>query len=113
MIICYTRETGWVGYKVHLTETCDEDAPRLITQIETTLATTADGEMTAPIHEALKQKDLLPNDHLVETAYFDAELLVTSQEKYGVNLVGPTRHDTAWQARQGGTGFAATDFQVD
>jgi transposase len=28
----------WVGYKVHLTETCDEGQPRLITHVETSLA---------------------------------------------------------------------------
>lgn len=25
------RETNWLGYKVHLTESCDADAPHLIT----------------------------------------------------------------------------------
>jgi len=32
--------TGWVGYKVHLTETCEDDAPNLITHVETTAAPT-------------------------------------------------------------------------
>jgi transposase len=62
------RETTWVGYKVHVTETCDEDAPRLITHVETTLATTAEGQVTAPIHTALQAQDLLPADHIVDTA---------------------------------------------
>src|SRR5919199_939576 len=30
--------TCWVGYKVHLTETCDDDLPNLITHVETTSA---------------------------------------------------------------------------
>lgn len=34
------RATYWVGYKAHLTETCDEDLPLVITNVETTLATT-------------------------------------------------------------------------
>ena len=89
------RQTRWVGYKVHLTETCDEQLPRIITTVKTTLATTDDGDMTTPIHEALQTRDLLPADHLVDTAYIDAELLVSSQESYGVNLVGPTRIDTS------------------
>jgi hypothetical protein len=25
--------TGWVGYQVHLTETCEDDAPNLITHV--------------------------------------------------------------------------------
>jgi transposase len=34
------RETHWVGYKVHLTETCDGGHPHLITQVITTPTTT-------------------------------------------------------------------------
>jgi transposase len=39
------RETHWVGYKVHLTDTCDADHPDLITQVMTTPATTQDSVM--------------------------------------------------------------------
>lgn len=28
---CTKRGVEWVGYKVHLTETCDSDSPHLIT----------------------------------------------------------------------------------
>ena len=37
----YSDKRGhhWRGYKVHLTETCDDDAPSLMTHVETTLAT--------------------------------------------------------------------------
>lgn len=107
------RQTNWVGYKLHFSETCDEQLPRIITDVKTTLAPIADGEMTTPIHQALQAKDLLPKDHLVDTAYLDAELLVTSHETYGVNLVGPTRVDTGWQARQTEGGFSADNFVVD
>ena len=34
------RSIQWTGYKVHLTETCDLDQPRLITNVETTASTT-------------------------------------------------------------------------
>jgi transposase len=33
---------------------------------------------------------LLPEQHLVDAGYVDAELLVTSQREYQVGLVGPT-----------------------
>jgi len=102
-----------VGYKVHVSETCDEQPPRIITNVKTTLAPIADGEMTTPIHQALQAKDLLPKYHLVDTAYLDAELLVNSQAEYDVNLVGPTRIDTGWQARQTEGGFSANNFVVD
>jgi transposase len=107
------RQTNWVGYKVHLTETCVEALPRIITKVQTTLALVADGAMTTPIHAALQAKHLLSTDHLVDTAHLDAELLVTSQEMYGINLVRPTRMDTGWQARQVEGSFAAENFVVD
>lgn len=39
---CVKRSTEWIGYKVHLTETCEAEQPHLITQVETTPATTHD-----------------------------------------------------------------------
>src|SRR3954467_1512715 len=59
------REMEWVGYKVHLTETCDEEKPHLIVNVETTPATTPDDNMTKPVHESLKERSLLPGEHLV------------------------------------------------
>ena len=104
--------TAWVGYKVHLTETCDEDSPHLITNVETSPGPTCDGAMTPEIHEALKDRDLLPERHIVDTGYLDAELLVDSQQEFGVELIGPTRPDYKWQAREG-TGFDAAKFAID
>src|SRR5262245_14452348 len=36
------RSLTWTGYKAHLTESCDEETPHLITHVETTFAETAD-----------------------------------------------------------------------
>ncbi|MFI9848735.1 IS5/IS1182 family transposase, partial [Nonomuraea sp. NPDC051941] len=47
------RGTGWVGYKVHLTETCDDDTPHLITHVATTDATVEDSQMTAVVWDDL------------------------------------------------------------
>lgn len=104
--------TQWVGYKIHLTEACEEDTPLLITNVETTPGPVADGDMTPIIHRALERTQLLPQTHLVDTGYLDAALLVSSVQDFGVDLYGPTRLDYHWQAREG-TGFAARDFQVD
>jgi transposase len=106
------RTTSWVGYKVHLTETCDDDSPHLITHVETTPAPLADDTAVPLIHEALQQRDLLPGVHLVDTGYVDAAELVSSQQDYGVDLFGPTRLDYHWQAREE-TGFEACQFVVD
>jgi transposase len=106
------RETSWVGYKVHLTETCDEDTPHLITHVETTPAPLVDSDVTATIHQDLRGTDRLPATHIVDTGYVDANLLVTSQRDFGVDLLGPTRPDAHWQARAG-EGFEAGAFTID
>ncbi len=36
------RGMEWIGYKVHFTETCDEEMPHLITHVETTTAAIPD-----------------------------------------------------------------------
>jgi transposase len=90
--------TSWVGYKVHVTETCDDETPHLITHVETTAGPVADGEVTPRIHPALAGKGLLPDLHIVDTGSLDAALLVTSQREYGVNILGPMRADDTWQA---------------
>lgn len=71
------RSTIWTGYKVHVTETCDEDSPHLITHVETTSATTQDKECTADIHQALADKQVLPSEHFMDTGYVDGEHLVS------------------------------------
>jgi transposase len=48
----------------------------------------------------------------VDTGFLDADLLVDSRDDYGVDLLGPTRLDYHWQAREG-AGFDAQHFQVD
>jgi transposase len=110
----YARQhtTQWVGYKVHLTETCEDDLPHLSTHVETTSAPAADGATTPQIHAALQQRGLLPATHIVDTGFLDAALLVDSRVNYGVDLLGPTRLDDHWHARQG-AGFDAQHFQSD
>jgi transposase len=110
----YARKhsTQWVGYKVHITESCEDDLPHLITNVETTPGPAADGETTPQIHAALQRRGLLPGTHIVDTGFLDADLLVESQDDYGIDLLGPTRLDYHWQARAG-AGFDAQHFQID
>ncbi len=106
------RETEWVGYKVHFTETCDPERPRVITHVETTPATTPDDHMVAVVHDALAARDLLPSEHLVDKGYTDSAVLLESERAHGVRLVGPVAADPSWQTRAG-AGFAQADFVVD
>ena len=105
------RDTTWTGYKVHLTETCDEDLPHLVTNVETTQAPVADQTMTSIIQTHLAEKDLLPSEHIVDTGYMTSDHLVSSQEQK-IDLLGPMREDNSWQTREAG-GFGVAYFAID
>jgi len=106
------RDTHGVSYKVHLTETCDADTPHLITDVQTTSATTADVTMLPPIQRDLAWRGLLPAEHLVDAGYVDAEQLATSRDTHGVDVVGPAPGDQSWQARAA-HGFDVARFALD
>ncbi|MET7593417.1 transposase, partial [Streptomyces sp. NPDC005444] len=99
------RGSGWTGYKVHLTETCEPDAPHVITQVATTDAVVADTEMTEPVHQTLAERELLPNVHVVDAGYTTAALFLAATEQ-GMELLGPAPHDSSLQSRQN-QGFPA------
>lgn len=118
---------NWVGYKAHVTEICDEDSPHFITHVHTTLSTVTDETVVEPIHQALAEKSLLPEEHLMDLGYVTAGHLVSSQKNYGVELmrtrranrirpldmsVGPVRSDPSWQAKHHPK-FASSNFQID
>ena len=52
------RSTYWIGYKAHFSEACDEDLPRLITQVTTTIAPTPDRQALPDSHAVLEQREL-------------------------------------------------------
>ncbi len=106
------RETRWTGYKVHLTETCEEDAPHLITHVVTTVATTTDEAVTETIHAELEQTELTPRQHLLDSGYITAPILVSSQQRYGIEVIGPARVDVKWQANTE-QGIDASQFLID
>ncbi len=128
------RDHGWGGYKVHFTETCDapgpdgQDAtdpgtgparaqgrgepPNLVTNVVTTEATVPDSAMTTPVHQDLAGKDLLPAEHLVDSGYPSAELIIHAARVFGITLVSPMLLDTSAQARAG-AGYDKAAFAID
>jgi transposase len=106
------RSTTWMGYKVHLTETCEEELPHLITHVETTVATTQDSTVLPSIHQDLAETELLPQQHLVDLGYTSAQLIASSQREYQVDLFGPVALNAKWQAKEG-EGFDLSHFQVN
>ncbi len=108
------RDVTWVGYKVQVTETCDPgcEGPHVITNVETTPATTPDDNMVAVIHNSLEKRGLLPGEHLVDKGYTDSHVLVDSRQNHGVTIIGPVADDPSWQARLD-DGLTKAAFHVD
>ena len=105
------RSTEWTGYKVHLTETCDADAPRLITQVETTAATLTDLDALNAVHADLEAKGLTPGEHYLDAGYVTSEVIARGAGQ-GIDIVGPVSLDTSWQAKAG-RGYDRAGFTVD
>ena len=102
----------WTGYKVHLTETCDANALHVITHVETTAAAVADVTMTEPIHHALRDKEALPDAHIVDAGYVNASLLLESPRNFHLQLIGPAPPDISWQAKDAQT-FDVSHCHID
>ncbi len=83
------RDLRWTGYKVHVTETCEEDFVHLITHVAPSQPNRHDNQLIPDIHRVLNSKNLSPDIHLVDAGYMDTELLVESLKRYDVRLHGP------------------------
>ena len=134
------REEFWLGYKLHVTETCDDPPPctcrpaaaqqsaagggdhekgcahlvfpNLITHVATTDATVTDNQMTSAIHDDLAGKNLAPGRHYLDSGYLSAAVVVSALTTWGITLIGPLLADTSAQARAG-HGYARADFAAD
>jgi IS5 family transposase len=110
-----TKDTGetpteWVGSKAHLTESCDEDLPNLVTDVHTTAATEPDVVATTTIQDKLIARDLAPGEHLMDGGYPCAENIAASATR-DITLVAPVTVVTGRNAQKGT--FTPTDFTID
>jgi transposase len=106
------RTTKCMGYKVHLSETFEEGAPHLITNVETTPATTPDAVILPVVHQSLCGRDMKPDEHLVDAGYTNAETMLSSRNQQGIDVIGPLTGGSSWQARDK-KGFDVSYFTID
>lgn len=105
------RGFEWMGYKVHLTETCVDGELDVITDVLTTSATTGDVEVTEHIHQRLIDKQLKPEEHVVDTGYASAEHLVNSLDQ-GIEMITRVLPDHSFQATHF-PAYALAHFDID
>jgi transposase len=108
----HKRDTQWTGYMVHVSETCEPTAPHLLTHVHTTPATVHEAQCTEPIQQALIDKSVSPQEHLVDAASISSELLVHSRDDQGIILRGPIRPSQGWQTQVEGV-YTVEQFAVD
>jgi hypothetical protein len=90
---------SWVGHKLHLTKSCDdEDLPNLTTSVRTTVATVTDVKQLRAILERLSRSRLLPAERLADAAYVCASNLVSSHARQ-IDLAGPPTRTTPGKRR--------------
>lgn len=106
------RQMQWEGYKVHLSETCDEETPALITHVETTPAPVSDFAVLADIQAALAAHERTPAQHMIDGGYLDAKSIVDSQNDYQIELIGPVSDNVTWQAKAN-QGYDQSHFALD
>ena len=126
------REQTWLGYKLHVTETCDDRPacscppdpaaaasgrcghdvrPNLITGVATTDATVTDTEMTAPVTAALDRRTW-PRAGTTSIRDTSARHVLDAARLFGITLVSPLLADTSRQARSG-AGYDRAAFAID
>ncbi|WSP93579.1 IS1182 family transposase [Streptomyces sp. NBC_01233] len=120
----------WLGYKVHLTETCDTPAEaeaeaeagavgrqepvravNLITDVLTTVATVPDVKATATVQAALTARGLKPAEHYLDSGYPSADL-ITQAAGQGIIMVTPVLLDHSPQAKAA-AGYDKNAFGID
>jgi transposase len=124
------QDTFWLGYKLHISETCDDPPacgcppasapsgcghdirPNLITHVATTDATVPDTKMTIPLCRALAGKSLAPARHYLDSGYASARQVLDADRLFGITLVTPLLTDTSAQARAG-SGYDRSQFEID
>lgn len=104
--------TRWTGYLAHVTETCADDAPNVITDVATMPATSDDRQALAGIHARLERRGLLPGEHLADGGYTSLVHMERAGREHQVTLTGPLPGNRTRQHRDQ-EGYARDDFRID
>jgi transposase len=112
----------WLGYKLHLTETCQDpaedaanterQAPNLITNVHTTDATVPDNAATVPIHQDLADRDLAPARHYLDSGYPSVPNMLAARREHGITMITPLLGDSSRQTKTG-NGYSRDKFTID
>ena len=110
------KDLFWLGYKLHLTETCEDPdgtgTPNLVTNVHTTPGTTPDNAATVPIHRELAERDLIPAEHYLDSGYPSMPTLAAARREHGITMITPLLGDSSRQAKTS-NGYSRDQFTID
>jgi transposase len=98
---------SWLGFKVQVTENCDDDVVSLIVDIDVTEAMDYDGTALPDIQGRLAERELTPAEQYVDQNYTSGKNLKHSAEQ-GIDLMGRVQEDHGAPP-----GYGGADFQID
>src|SRR5260370_14420093 len=64
------------------------------------------------LHERLAEKQVLPEQQVVDKGYVDGENMAKSQQDHQIDLVGPALPDTSWSSKEAER-FDQSQFSMD
>ncbi len=106
------RDLHWIGYKVHLTETCEDEQVHVLTHVETTYGRWPMSRCCPPSMKRSAPQAYRQLRTMWMQATWEVEVLLAEQQTKGIHLVGPVRPDPGWQAQQH-TGYDTSQFVFD
>ncbi len=101
------RDTKSISQR-HVRRTCLISSPML----RQPLLPRTDEAMTEVIQAELHQADLSPQQHLRDSGDVTSQVLVNSQKRFGIEVIGPAPMDVKWQANAK-QGFDISQFVVN
>ncbi len=105
-------ETRWEGFLAHVTETCDQGTPSVITDVTTTKESVHDTKALPGILTNLHDRNLLSKEYFVDGGYLSVALKQQVAREHGAGQVGPIRARSTRQSRKG-TVFPREAFAID
>jgi hypothetical protein len=103
------RGQDWIGYRLEVTETAEEDvAGQFLTDIDLVAANADDSQTVDAIQERLIEGDLKPEEHYVDQGFTSGANLAHSLGR-GIELLGPVALDTSRKPE----GYRQSDFHLD
>lgn len=87
------RDMKWKGYKAQVTETCDDQLPHVIVDLEPDGAADHDSQALPAIQQRMAERGIRPVEQYVDQGYISGEHIFNSQQA-GITLMGKALADT-------------------